>query len=104
VKLLLVEDDEKIAATVKRGLEAEGFSVELAGDGDEGLWRATEGSYDLLVLDIMLPGRDGYRLCAELPSGRAPRDAETAAEGKPSPRPGAVYQLVPGRRNPAEPG
>ena len=66
MKLLLVEDDEKIAATVKRGLEAEGFSVELAADGDEGLWRATEGSYDLLVLDIMLPGRNGYRLCAEL--------------------------------------
>jgi two-component system OmpR family response regulator len=66
MKLLLVEDDEKIAATVKRGLEAEGFSVELAADGDEGLWRATEGTYDLLVLDIMLPGRNGYRLCADL--------------------------------------
>ncbi|HEX8860144.1 MAG TPA: response regulator transcription factor [Actinomycetes bacterium] len=66
MKLLLVEDDEKIAATVKRGLEAEGFSVELAADGDEGLWRATEGSYDLLVLDILLPGRNGYRLCADL--------------------------------------
>jgi two-component system, OmpR family, response regulator len=66
VKLLLVEDDEKIAATVKRGLEATGFSVELAADGDEGLWRATVGSYDLLILDIMLPGRNGYRLCAEL--------------------------------------
>ena len=66
MKLLLVEDDEKVAATVKRGLEAEGFSVELAGDGDEGLWRASEGSYDLLILDIMLPGRNGYRLCAQL--------------------------------------
>jgi two-component system OmpR family response regulator len=66
VKLLLVEDDEKIAATVKRGLEATGFSVELAADGDEGLWRATVGSYDLLILDIMLPGRNGYQLCAEL--------------------------------------
>jgi two-component system, OmpR family, response regulator len=66
MKLLLVEDDEKIAATVKRGLEAEGFSVELASDGNEGLWRATEGTYDLLVLDIMLPGRNGYRLCADL--------------------------------------
>jgi DNA-binding response OmpR family regulator len=66
MKLLLVEDDEKIAATVKRGLEATGFSVELASDGDEGLWRATEGTYDLLILDIMLPGRDGYQVCAEL--------------------------------------
>jgi DNA-binding response OmpR family regulator len=66
VKLLLVEDDKKIATAVKRGLEAEGFSVEVSFDGDDGLWRATEGSYDLIVLDIMLPGRNGYRVCAEL--------------------------------------
>jgi DNA-binding response OmpR family regulator len=66
VKLLLVEDDTKIAAAVKRGLEAEGFTVEVATDGEEGLWRATEGTYDLVLLDIMLPGRNGYRICAEL--------------------------------------
>jgi two-component system, OmpR family, response regulator len=66
MKLLLVEDDDKIAATIKRGLEATGFAVELAADGDEGLWRATEGTYDLVILDIMLPGRDGYQVCAEL--------------------------------------
>ncbi len=66
MKLLLVEDDTKIAAAVKRGLEAEGFSVEVAGDGTDGLWRATEGAYDLIVLDIMLPGRNGYQICAEL--------------------------------------
>ena len=66
VKLLLVEDDRKIAATVRRGLEAEGFTIEVATDGDEGFWKATEGSYDLIVLDILLPGRNGYRLCADL--------------------------------------
>jgi DNA-binding response OmpR family regulator len=66
VKLLLVEDDTKLAAAVRRGLEAEGFTVEMAADGDEGLWRATEGTYDLVVLDIMLPGRNGYRVCADL--------------------------------------
>jgi DNA-binding response OmpR family regulator len=66
VKLLLVEDDGKIAAAVKRGLEAEGFAVEVATDGDEGLWLATEGAFDLVVLDILLPGRNGYRICAEL--------------------------------------
>ena len=66
MKLLLVEDDSKIAAAVKRGLEAEGFSVEVAVDGDEGLWRATEGVYDLIVLDLLLPGRNGYRVCADL--------------------------------------
>ena len=65
-KLLLVEDDKKIANAVKRGLEAEGFTVEVAHDGDDGFWRATEGSYDLIVLDIMLPGRNGFRICAGL--------------------------------------
>jgi two-component system OmpR family response regulator len=66
VKLLLVEDDVKIATAVKRGLESEGYHVEVAGDGDEGLWMATESSYDLIVLDIMLPRRNGYVVCAEL--------------------------------------
>jgi two-component system, OmpR family, response regulator len=65
-KLLLVEDDKKIATAVKRGLEAEGFTVEVSFDGDDGLWRATEGSYDLVVLDIMLPSRNGFRICADL--------------------------------------
>jgi two-component system OmpR family response regulator len=66
MKLLLIEDDSKIAAAVKRGLEAEGFAVEVAADGDHGLWLATEGGFDLVVLDIMLPGRNGYLVCAEL--------------------------------------
>ncbi len=66
VKLLLVEDDKKVAGAVKRGLEAEGFTVEVSYDGDDGLWRATEGSYDLIVLDIMLPGRNGYLICRDL--------------------------------------
>jgi DNA-binding response OmpR family regulator len=66
VKLLLVEDDTKLAAAVRRGLEAEGFTVEVAADGDEGLWRATEGTFGLVLLDIMLPGRNGYRICADL--------------------------------------
>jgi two-component system, OmpR family, response regulator len=66
VKLLLVEDDAKLAASVRRGLSAEGFAVEVAPDGVEGLWRATEGAYDLIVLDIMLPGRNGYEVCREL--------------------------------------
>jgi DNA-binding response OmpR family regulator len=66
VKLLLVEDDTKIGAAVRRGLEAEGFVVDLAHDGIDGLWLASEGSYDLIVLDIMLPGRNGYQICAAL--------------------------------------
>ena len=68
MKLLMIEDDKKIATMVKRGLEAEGFSVEVAADGLDGLWLATEGSYDLIVLDIMLPRRNGYEICADLRS------------------------------------
>ena len=66
MKILLVEDDQKIAAAVKRGLESEGFAAEVAFDGKHGLWLATEGSYDLIVLDIMLPSRNGYEICADL--------------------------------------
>jgi two-component system, OmpR family, response regulator len=66
VKVLLVEDDKKIATAVKRGLEGEGFIVEIEHNGVDGLWRAQEGSYDLVVLDIMLPGRNGYQICADL--------------------------------------
>ena len=65
-KLLLVEDDKKIATAVKRGLEAEGFAVEVSFDGDDGFWRAAEGAYDLIVLDILLPGRNGFRVCGDL--------------------------------------
>jgi DNA-binding response OmpR family regulator len=66
VKVLLVEDDKKIATAVQRGLTAEGFAVEVAFDGDDGLWRATEGAHDLIVLDLMLPGRNGFQVCAAL--------------------------------------
>ena len=66
MKLLLVEDDAKVAAAVSRGLRAEGYAVETAADGVDGLWMATQGAYDLIVLDIMLPGRNGYRVCADL--------------------------------------
>lgn len=66
MKLLLIEDDAKIARAVKRGLEAEGFQVEVSVDGSDGLWRATEGTYDILVVDLMLPGRNGFQICAEL--------------------------------------
>jgi DNA-binding response OmpR family regulator len=66
MKLLVVDDDAKLAAALHRGLTAEGFTVEVAPDGVEGLWRAQEGGYDLIVLDVMLPGRDGYRVCADL--------------------------------------
>jgi DNA-binding response OmpR family regulator len=66
MKLLLIEDDSKIAKAIKRGLEAEGFVVEVVADGIDGLWQATEGTYDLIVLDVMLPGRNGFEICSDL--------------------------------------
>jgi two-component system OmpR family response regulator len=66
VRVLLVEDDADLADTVALGLRAEGFSVDVAADGDVGLWQAQEHRYGAIVLDIMLPGRNGYRVCREL--------------------------------------
>jgi DNA-binding response OmpR family regulator len=66
MKVLVVDDDEKIAAAVARGLRAEDFTVDVEHNGIDGLWRAREGSYDVIVLDIMLPGRSGYQICADL--------------------------------------
>ena len=64
--MLVVEDDARIASAVKRGLDAEGYSVQVSLDGDDGLWRATEQHYDLLIVDLMLPGRDGFEICRVL--------------------------------------
>jgi DNA-binding response OmpR family regulator len=66
VRILVVEDEVELAAYVKRGLEREGFVVEVAGDGELGLEMASTGTYDAVVLDIMLPKLNGYRVCAEL--------------------------------------
>jgi DNA-binding response OmpR family regulator len=66
LKILVIEDDKRLAVTVKRGLEQEGYAVDIALDGTDGRWMATEQSYDAIVLDVMLPGINGYRLCASL--------------------------------------
>jgi len=66
VRVLVVEDEMRQAAALKRGLEAEGFAVDVATNGSDGLWLATEQSYDVIILDVMLPGINGYRLCAQL--------------------------------------
>lgn len=66
MRLLIVEDEKRLAASLAAGLTAEGFAVDVAHDGLEGLHRAAEGAYDLVVLDIMLPGMNGYRVCAAL--------------------------------------
>jgi two-component system, OmpR family, response regulator len=66
VRVLVVEDEKRLAAGVKKGLEAEGFAADIALDGTDGLWMAREHPYDAIVLDIMLPGMNGFRLCATL--------------------------------------
>ncbi|MER5337393.1 response regulator transcription factor [Micromonospora sp. NPDC002717] len=66
MRILVVEDDKHLARSIKRGLEAEGFAAEVALDGIDGLWLATDGDFDVIVLDIMLPGKNGFQVCAEL--------------------------------------
>lgn len=59
----MVEDDNRLAEVVCRGLDAEGFAVDRAANGTDGLWLARENSYDVIVLDIMLPGLNGFQVC-----------------------------------------
>jgi DNA-binding response OmpR family regulator len=66
MRVLLVEDEVRLAETVRRGLAAEGFTVDVVHDGAEGLWAATEKAYDAVLLDIMLPKLNGYRVCRQL--------------------------------------
>jgi DNA-binding response OmpR family regulator len=68
VKILIVEDEKRIVSFVKNGLKSEGFTVDSANDAEEGLFLAGESSYDLVVLDVMLPGMDGIALCKKLRS------------------------------------
>ena len=66
MRVLLVEDEVGLANAIARGLEAEGFQVEVVHDGLEGLERAREHRYAVIILDIMLPGMNGYRVCRAL--------------------------------------
>ncbi len=64
--MLVVEDEVHLGEAIARGLTAEGFEVELSHDGLDGLWRARERSYRAIVLDILLPGMNGYAICRTL--------------------------------------
>ena len=66
MRILVVEDEAKTAAAIRRGLEAEGYAIDIAPDGAEGLWLAEQNPYDVVILDIMLPELSGYELCARL--------------------------------------
>lgn len=69
MKALIVEDEEAIADAICRGLGAEGFVTQVADNGVDGLWLAQEGTFDVVVLDIMLPGLSGYEVCRRLRAG-----------------------------------
>ena len=66
MRVLIVEDEVKMAALLKRGLEEEGYAVDTAGDGQQALWLGTENPYDAIVLDVMLPDLDGFEICKRL--------------------------------------
>jgi two-component system OmpR family response regulator len=66
MRVLLVDDEVRFADGIKRGLEAEGFAVDLASNGVDGLWYATENTYDVILLDVMMPGMNGYVVCKTL--------------------------------------
>jgi DNA-binding response OmpR family regulator len=66
MRVLVVEDEPRLADALRDGLVAEGHAVDVAADGTEGLWLARENPYDVLVLDVMLPGINGYRVCESL--------------------------------------
>jgi DNA-binding response OmpR family regulator len=66
MRILVVEDEERLAVSLRTGLEGEGFAVDTAYDGHEGLWYAREHAYDAILLDIMLPGLNGYKVCEAL--------------------------------------
>lgn len=69
MRILVVDDEETLAEAIAHGLRAEGFAVDVAHDGREALWRASEGNYAAIVLDVLLPGMDGFGVCQELRAG-----------------------------------
>jgi two-component system OmpR family response regulator len=70
VRLLVVEDDLRLASLLRRGLGKEGLAVDLAGNGEDALWMAAAHDYDAIVLDVMLPGIDGFETCRRLREAR----------------------------------
>ncbi len=66
MRVLYVEDEIRLARVVQDGLKEHGIDVDVEHDGDAGLWRAREGSYDVIILDVMLPGPDGDEICRTL--------------------------------------
>ena len=78
VRILLIEDEKKTSAFIVKGLEEAGYHVETARDGETGLHLALGSRFDLLLVDVMLPKRDGWTVVEEL---RRDRDSESAHDG-----------------------
>ena len=68
MRILLVEDDSRVASFIRRGLREENYTVDLAADGEEGLFLAQTGEYDLIILDLLLPKRSGLDVRSSAPS------------------------------------
>lgn len=66
MRILLAEDNRKVAEHIRQGLAAEGYTVDVAAEGDEALWLAETNTYDALVLDVMMPGKDGFTVVRQL--------------------------------------
>jgi two-component system, OmpR family, response regulator len=66
MRILVVEDDVKMAGLIRRGLVEEGLAADIASTGDDALWMGTATEYDAIVLDVMLPGTDGFEVCRRL--------------------------------------
>jgi two-component system, OmpR family, response regulator len=66
VRLLVVEDEVRMAALLRRGFEEEGYAVDVVGDGLDAVWMGREVDYDAIILDVMLPGLDGFGVCRQL--------------------------------------
>jgi len=83
MRALVVEDESKMAALLRRGLQEEGFAVDIAANGEDGSWLGTENDYDVILLDVMLPDVDGFEVCRRLRAAdrRAPILMLTARDG-----------------------
>src|ERR1035437_3199567 len=101
MRVLVIEDEVRMARLLKRALDEEGHAVDVAGDGPDGLWLATENPYAAIVLDVLLPGFDGFELCRRRRAGwklGACADAHRRGrDRRPGPRPGRGSGRLPGQ-------
>jgi two-component system copper resistance phosphate regulon response regulator CusR len=69
MRILLVEDDQRIARFIQKGLKENAYAVDLVNDGDDALYQVDVNNYDVIILDLMIPGKDGFAVCEEIRSG-----------------------------------